>query len=574
MKSPITWIGENGHLRDCRFDSTKAFHGGAITWSGSNGTLQYNKFINTHALGVWGSIYLSGENTTLRNCYFLNCESRLSNEEIYIDRKHKNITLVDCGFISSGNVHVIDGNYTKIDTKNLFKVANSPIANQTVDLVPMIYRSLTLGGVNKENNISYYATIKGNEYVLSTTRYLKNGITYLKDYHFKNLTSCDDIYKELFNNHFSNEYQFIINKTVNSTKDYENVFTHNYKNDLKSVEGVLTNDTGSLNKIKYLLALNVEFLRQLDFKSTKTISPNDLSVDIININGHNSTIKGSFKNRNEEHWAKIDKKILMASNLVICGFNSAVENNAGKCIFNNVTFKDNKMDYWFKRDWGGAILNTGEVICNNCSFIGNYAKNGGAIFSQGILLTNNCTFSNNNGYSNGNDICVGDGGILIIDGKNITKSNHPGGVCFAKSLSGTEYTVVCVSSVGGSFLIGFVTGFLTANPLIGAIAGGASGAVIGSLASSFIISKTYDANYNRLKLCSVLIAGSVAMGVAGGISGGYLGQYVDGINAVSKTPSVRTGNFADTGSVRSYSAIDKLSVHSSDSVITFAPKTP
>ena len=88
------------------------------------------------------------------------------------------------------------------------------------------------------------------------------------------------------------------------------------------------------------------------------------------------------------------------------------------------------------------------------------------------------------------------------------------------------------------------------------------------------ISKTYDANYNRLKLCSVLIAGSVAMGVAGGISGGYLGQYVDGINAVSKTPSVRTGNFADTGSVRSYSAIDKLSVHSSDSVITFAPKTP
>nr|WP_304049485.1 hypothetical protein [Methanobrevibacter gottschalkii] len=71
MKSPITWIGENGHLRDCRFDSTKAFHGGAITWSGSNGTIQYIKFSNIRALGVGGSIYLSGENTTLRNCYFL-----------------------------------------------------------------------------------------------------------------------------------------------------------------------------------------------------------------------------------------------------------------------------------------------------------------------------------------------------------------------------------------------------------------------------------------------------------------------------------------------------------------------
>ena len=44
----------------------------------------------------------------------------------------------------------------------------------------------------------------------------------------------------------------------------------------------------------------------------------------------------------------------------------------GKCKFNE-KFKDNKIDYWFQKDWGGAILNIGSVLCNNCSFVGNYA---------------------------------------------------------------------------------------------------------------------------------------------------------------------------------------------------------
>ena len=116
------------------------------------------------------------------------------------------------------------------------------------------------------------------------------------------------------------------------------------------------------------------FLRQMELNYIKHISPNDLGFDLININGHNSTIKGSFNSRSEDHWAKVDQRIFTASNLNIEGFNSAVINNAGNCIFTNVTFKDNKMDYWFQKDWGGAILNTGSVLCNNCSFVGNYAK--------------------------------------------------------------------------------------------------------------------------------------------------------------------------------------------------------
>lgn len=46
---------------------------------------------------------------------------------------------------------------------------------------------------------------------------------------------------------------------------------------------------------------------------------------------------------------------------------------------------------------------------------------------------------------------------------------------------------------------------MTVNPYIGMAAGAGVGALIGSLASSYIISKTYDANFNRVKLCAILI---------------------------------------------------------------------
>lgn len=374
MKNLINWVGNNGHLSDCVFEGNSAFNGGVIKWSGSNGIIEYNKFINNFAWGVGGSIYLSNVNTTVRNCYFVNSSSKLGQDEIYLDKNHKNIKIEDCGFVSKGQFHVIDGNITKIDTNKLVNVVFSNMANETVDLVPMVYKSIMLGGVNSlDNNISYYATIHKNEFVLSTSKYLENGITYLKDYHIKNVTNFNDVFTKLINNDYSNCYQFIVNVTVNNTKDYENIL-NNKSYHFKSAEGILKKDIGALNKIQYTSALNINFLRQMELNYIKPISPNDLGFDLININGHNSTIKGSFNSRSEDHWAKVDQRIFTASNLNIEGFNSAVINNAGNCIFTNVTFKDNKMDYWFQKDWGGAILNTGSVLCNNCSFVGNYAK--------------------------------------------------------------------------------------------------------------------------------------------------------------------------------------------------------
>ena len=57
------------------------------------------------------------------------------------------------------------------------------------------------------------------------------------------------------------------------------------------------------------------------------------------------------------------------------------------------------MDYWFDRDWGAAILNTGVCICNKCYFGQNYAKNGGAIFNQGYLVLDIVFYENNITYN-------------------------------------------------------------------------------------------------------------------------------------------------------------------------------
>ena len=153
------------------------------------------------------------------------------------------------------------------------------MGNKTIDLVPMIYKSITVGGINTlENNISYYATVNGNEFILCTSKNLKNDVTYMKDYHFKNITSCDDIYSKLFNDKYSNDYQLIANVYVNNTSDYETIANTNYGSRIKSNEDILKADIGSLNKIKYTTALNVEFLRQMKIKSTKTITKSNMNL--------------------------------------------------------------------------------------------------------------------------------------------------------------------------------------------------------------------------------------------------------------------------------------------------------
>lgn len=179
------------------------------------------------------------------------------------------------------------------------------------------------------------------------------------------------------------------------------------------------------------------------------------------------------------------------------------------------------MNYCVYRDWGAGILNVGQMICTNCIFTGNYAKNGGAIFNQGLLILANCSFADNIGYDTGDDICVGEGGKVIVDGELIESSN--GLVTFAERISLTEKTVISVLCLAGSFVIGGIAGFLTANPFIGDAIGTAVGAAIGTAGASYIISKSYDANFNRMLIACLLIGGSALSGALGGLVGGWIG---------------------------------------------------
>ena len=185
------------------------------------------------------------------------------------------------------------------------------------------------------------------------------------------------------------------------------------------------------------------------------------------------------------------------------------------------------MDYWIDRDWGAAIINTGVVICNNCTFQKNYAKNGGAIFNQGLLIIENCTFIDNDAYGKGDNICIGDGGLVMVNGQNVTKNTDI--VYFAKSMSLMVGTILSFATVSLSFLAGFAVGFFTANPVVGALAGAAVGAALGSVAAAFIISQHYDVNYDRLKTALILIGGSAAAGAFGGYLGEHFGVWYHSI---------------------------------------------
>lgn len=179
------------------------------------------------------------------------------------------------------------------------------------------------------------------------------------------------------------------------------------------------------------------------------------------------------------------------------------------------------MEYMFDRDWGAAIINTGEVICKDCLFALNYAKNGGAIFNQGMVIIENCSFEGNHAYGLGDDICIGDGGRVMIDGKFVGSENKH--VVFAESMSDTESFMLSLGTYVTIFVAGFIISAFTLNPAlglatalaIGMAAGAAIGAVIGAAASAYIISDHYDVNFNRGKTATFLILGNMFYGASG-----------------------------------------------------------
>ena len=223
------------------------------------------------------------------------------------------------------------------------------------------------------------------------------------------------------------------------------------------------------------------------------------------------------------------KILFMANDLTVKKFNTAIECLSGTCTFNNIKFDENRMDYYVDRDWGAAILNTGIIVCNNCTFTNNYAKYGGAVFNQGFIGLNNCTFKGNTAYGTendvhiGNNVCIGDGGCVQVDNKNITSDTSI--VYFAKSISMAKSTALVILSAVATFGAAFVVGALTLNPAAGILTGLAVGVGMGSLTTYTIVSQTYDVNHDRATTALIVIGSSVIAGVIGGYMGYYTAMY-------------------------------------------------
>lgn len=121
---------------------------------------------------------------------------------------------------------------------------------------------------------------------------------------------------------------------------------------------------------------------------------------VIQGNGSHVAIKNPDAS-NEYHFLTVDKDISVdVKKLEISGFNTAIVNygtlNVDQCFLH-----DNKVDYWFQKDYGGAIMNHGDALLLNSKFTDNYAKLGGAVYStkDSYLTINTCDFDGNYAYS-------------------------------------------------------------------------------------------------------------------------------------------------------------------------------
>ena len=582
INSPVCWQGNNGVMKDCSFYNNRAVNGGAMAWTGSDGKIDNCIFINNTARGVGGALCIGGVNNLVSNCVFINSRSLLSEEAIYLNRNRENITFAS--FVYTNQIPVIDGAVLNIDEDYLFYSYDiyaygnlSTSEGYKLDVVPLLYKAIVNGGVNDIGDIKLRTTIESGNCVINgivndvgdnikyyaqhfnETRVFafniaayeeftswdnrRVGSEYLKSLYFSNITDFNQVFDYLIHGNYTvgiTQTQIIY---VSNLRDYI------VARDCYAFGLWFDGDKGAEN---FVNNLKVVFTDKLTLNCDYTWNPHNMGYTSVIIMGNGSTIKGGAKDRDEKKWVQIDEKAtFIATDLVIKNFNTAVECLAGICFFDNVQFDNNRMDYIIDRDWGAAILNTGYVACENCRFTNNYAKNGGAIFNQGILELNNITFANNKAYGVGNDVCVGDGGIVRINGVNITKEssknlnaiagiNLDGNMTylmphlyFAESMSAGTSAIVSALAVATATIAGLAAGTCFANPFVGAAVGFGVGALIGAGLSAAIISQHYDVNYSRLK---TILTTTIECAIAGAI-GGYIGSCNMGLEITSKIDS-------------------------------------
>ena len=170
----------------------------------------------------------------------------------------------------------------------------------------------------------------------------------------------------------------------------------------------LVNALSAINSLGHVRDLIMEFAPNITCRLSKAdgFKFSFKSVENLLINGNGATICVDTDTSDECHFLKVyEGQNYQINDLTINGFNRAIFNEGSLFIVNTV-FNNNKCDYYFAEDYGGAIYNDkGILYLTKCEFKNSYAKYGGAIYNmQGVLRCSNCNFASNTAYSKGGAI--------------------------------------------------------------------------------------------------------------------------------------------------------------------------
>ncbi len=225
--------------------------------------------------------------------------------------------------------------------------------------------------------------------------------------------------------------------------------------------------------------------------NSKSLFKADYGLLLINGEGARIFVQNPHDSDTTQFLTIAQRGNVYLNNLIIEGFNIAIE-NSGKLTITNCVFNNNKADYNHKEDYGGAIVNKGILNVFNSTFKNNYAKYGGAIFNKGTTKVIMSIFLDNTGYSSvknlGNkiDIYNDDGSLedVIIFGKDHRNYEKHPMASWRKDMlqSGFLVLTAAVTAGAGWYIAATATTLaplisMGVNAAIGGILGGVYGAI-------------------------------------------------------------------------------------------------
>ncbi len=267
-----------------------------------------------------------------------------------------------------------------------------------------------------------------------------------------------------------------------------------------SVYNAVVDSISSLIKVSKIVKNNKEYdIINVTFKpgsyaifpDSNTLFEMDYGMLILNGNGARVFVSNPKDSDETKFLTTTSRSTVNIVNLSIEGFNMAII-NSGSLTITNSSLNNNRVDYNFKEDYGGAIVNKGGILnVLNTTFNGNYAKYGGAVYTTSATHFIISTFTNNYGYNSKSnvDIYNKQGSVEIVSVTNIIPKiteKNPAPAWKVQMLETGIFLVTLAVTMGSSWAIS-ATGVAAANLIsmgAGALIGGSFGALEGFIYSN------------------------------------------------------------------------------------------